>query len=207
MGRALLNFGSKNRTGLKDRRAYIYKKDECLLKDIPMLSQLRILAEKKSYIDSVGVNNLQVKKVRVQERCFGRGCYLEEVSDKNVFMSDEVIIPYNEYVDNNDPLIKETIDYTIAGFSGKKLILYKSRQIFEYNNGAPKKIETFANPLKKAEPNNQNPQPDKITPTPTPPSKIPPVLTDQPNVTPTPSPTPAKRGFWQSIICFFRGCP
>ncbi len=92
----------------------------------------------------------------------------------------ENIEPYGGYVDKNNPLVKEDIEYSIVGFSSGKLVLYKSKQTLEYNNGTPKKVETFSNPLGNKEPN-------KITPTP--------IL----------SPEPVKRGFWQSIICLFRG--
>lgn len=140
--------------------AYIYKKDECLSMGYKF-NQLKVLAAKKSYIDSIGVNNLQVQKVKIPGECPG-GCYSEELSDKNVFVSDEKIDPDGGYIQEN-PLIKETIEYSIAGYSNGKLILYKSKQTSEYNNGTPNKI------------------------------------------TPTPLPESAKRGFWQSIICFFKG--
>ena len=100
----------------------------------------------------------------------------------------ENVEPYGGYVDRNNPLAKEDIEYSIAGFSGGKLVLYKSQQTSEYNNGTPKKVETFSNPLGNKEPN-------KITPAPS----------DKPIVTIVPSPEPIKGGFWQSIICFFRG--
>ena len=124
--------------------------------------------------------------------------------DQNNLLLDNVEI-YDGYVDQDNPLVKEDIEYSIADFSGGKLILYKSKQTSEYNNGTKKKVETFANSLKNTQPNNQNPQPTKITPTPTPSPNITNEPTNQPNITPPPSPEPIKRGFWQSIICFFRG--
>jgi len=70
---------------------------------------------------------------------------------KNLRLEDitflENLQPYGGNVDKSNPLIKEEIEYSIAGFSGGKLILYKSKQISEYNNGAPRKVETFDNPL------------------------------------------------------------
>lgn len=120
--------------------------------------------------------------------------------DPNNLLLDDV--EFSEYVNQSNPLIKEDIEYSIAGFSGGKLVLYKSKQTSEYNNGTSKKVETFANPLEKAEPNNQNPQPNKITTMPTTSPEITPATTEQPGVT---SPVLVKRGFWQSIICFFRG--
>lgn len=125
--------------------------------------------------------------------------------DQNKLLLDKVEV-YGGYVDQNNPLIKENIEYSIAGYSDGKLVLYKSKQTSEYNNGTPTKVETFANPLQNTQPNNQNPQQKKITPTPTPSPNIN-KINEQPNITPTPtpSPEPVKRGFWQSFVCFFRG--
>jgi len=70
---------------------------------------------------------------------------------KNLKLTDitflENLQPYGGNVDKSNPLKKEDIEYSIAGFSGGKLILYKSKQISEFNNGDPKKVETFDNPL------------------------------------------------------------
>ena len=73
------------------------------------------------------------------------------------------------YVEKSNPLIKEDIEYSLAGNPNEKLTLNKSKQISEYNDGTPKKVEDFNNPQ-----NN------------------------------TPTPEPAKKGFWQSIVCFFK---
>jgi len=118
------------------------------------------------------------------------------IDSNNLLLED--IEPYGGYVDQNNPLIKEDIEYSIAGFSDGKLVLYESKQTSEYNNGAPKKVETFSNPLGNKEPN-------KITPTPIPSPKITPTPSDQPIVNPALLPKPVKRGFWQFTICFFRG--
>jgi len=70
---------------------------------------------------------------------------------KNLKLADitflENLQPYGGNVDKSNPLIKEEIEYSIAGFSDGKLILFKSKQISEYNNGVPRKVETFGNPL------------------------------------------------------------
>jgi len=68
---------------------------------------------------------------------------------------------YGGYVDQNNPLISEDIEYSIAGFSGGKLVIYKSKQTSEYNNGTPLKVETFSNPLGNNEPNIPLPEPVK----------------------------------------------
>jgi len=120
---------------------------------------------------------------------------------KNLKLTDITLLlgniePSGGYISDSNPLVKEDVEYSIAGFSNGKLIFYKSSQTSEYNNGSRKKVETFSSPLKNSEPN-------KITPTPTPSPKITPTPSDQPIVIPTPE--PVRRGFWQSIACFFSG--
>mgnify|MGYP001383990558 CR=1 FL=1 len=56
------------------------------------------------------------------------------------------IEPYGGYIEDSNPLVREEIEYHIAGFSGDKLILYKSKQTLGYNNGTPDKVETFGKP-------------------------------------------------------------
>jgi len=109
---------------------------------------------------------------------------------------------YGGDLDQNNPLAKEDVEYSIAGFSGGKPVLYKSKQTSEYNNGAPKKVETFSSPLGNKGTNEIVPAiPDQQVIAPTRPSPEP----DRQVVAARPSPEPAKRGFWQSIICFFTG--
>jgi hypothetical protein len=54
---------------------------------------------------------------------------------------------YVDFVDDKDPLKKEIIEYSLAQISDGKLVIYKSKQISSYNNGAPDKIENFAAPV------------------------------------------------------------
>lgn len=81
------------------------------------------------------------------------------------------------YIEKNNPLENEAIEYSLDRSSDGKMIMYKSKQISEYNNGTPKKVETFTSPLNKDGANKD------IS---------------------IPQPEPAKRGFWQSVVCFFR---
>jgi len=53
------------------------------------------------------------------------------------------------YANDRDPLVKKTIDYTIHGFSGDTLLLYRSSRVSEFNNGTPPKTETFPDPWQK----------------------------------------------------------
>ena len=84
-------------------------------------------------------------------------------------------------VDESNPLIKETIEYSIAGFKDGDLIVYKSKQTSEYNNGQSNKVETFDKPNVDSEEPTPEPQPES-----------------------TPEPTPGPQGFWSKIGCFFK---
>ena len=65
-----------------------------------------------------------------------------------------------------------------------KLVVYKSKQTSEYNNGQSNKVETFEKPkVNNVEPIN-------------------PTLT--PEQTQNPEPQPVKIDFWNSISCFFK---
>ena len=141
-----------------------------------------------------------------------------------------VIDPYGGfdygYVPDSNPLVKETIEYSLAGFVDGKLVIYKSRQTSEYNDGTPVKDVIFDDPAPNA--SHQPPAPTVIIdPTPPPPT---PALVPPPPPMPMPAPTlvppttqvpqgivvsstqitvpppapallpePAKEGFWQSM--------
>ena len=114
--------------GPRSYNPYIIEQDECLTIGYKF-HKLTILAAKKSYVDSIGVENI-------------------ELSDENVFISDAEICPYRIlYVMDDNPLESVEIEYTIAGFSGNKsLILYKSKQVSGYKDSTRNKIETFEKP-------------------------------------------------------------
>lgn len=168
---------------VEGHETYIVEKDKCLTMGYKF-NELTIIAANKTYIDSAGITNLKVKKVKIPGEY--PNCYTEELSDENVLMSDVKIHPYGGYVDEDNPLIKEEIEYSIAGFADNKLILYKSKQTSEYNDGTLKKTEIFEKPNIK----NLN-------------------LTIQNNVSPEPqiepTPVPEKHGFWSKVVCFVKG--
>jgi hypothetical protein len=140
----------------KYEKSYQINNNECLEAD--RFSSLSIYWTTKEKFNSIDLKNLNPADVTL---------LLDNVDTKN------------QQVDASNPLRKEDIEYSIAGFSSEKLIFYKSKQTSEYLPDHQKKVETFSNPLDK------NPSPAPV-------------------VNPTPSPEPAKRGFWQSIACFFR---
>lgn len=66
-------------------------------------------------------------------------------SDANLLLTNLEV--YGGYVADSNPLINDNIEYSIAGFSSGNLIVYKSKETQEYNNGNPAKVETFNSPL------------------------------------------------------------
>lgn len=113
--------------------------------------------------------------------------------DLNNFIAK--IYPDSEWRNNSDPLVKEDVQYSIAGFSDKKLVIYISERTSEYNNGSPAKTETFSSPLGNTEPIR------------TPPSELGKNEPINPSITEPVKPDPtlntsfeSKTGFWQSLL-------
>jgi hypothetical protein len=100
--------------------------------------------------------------------------------DKLLFKN---IRSYGGYIDNNNPLIKEDIEYSVAGFSDGKLVVYKSKHTLEYRDGTPSKVETFDNPLENQESKNKN---------------------NESKPTAKSSSKPEKSGPWHTITHFFK---
>jgi hypothetical protein len=65
--------------------------------------------------------------------------------DGKSYISNKVEV-YGGYITNFSPLVKEDIEYSVAGFADGKLQVYKSKQVSSYNNGQPDKTETFPKP-------------------------------------------------------------
>lgn len=107
---------------------------------------------------------------------------------------------YGGQVEENNPLVKEVIEYSLARNINKKLVLYKSKQISEYNDGTPPKIQTFNNPFTSTEPKKlKSSQPVLKSPS----STAEPFNKKSTAVSPSPESTKTKT-FWQTIICFFK---
>jgi len=169
--------------------AYQIQDNTCLDKGYKFNS-LSIYWTTKEKFNTLDLKNLKLEseKVAIGGRDDdGNPIYMDVYSPSDLVLLLEHIEPYGGYVDESNPLIKETIEYSIAGFSDEKLIVYKSKQTFEYNNGQSNKVETFNKPSV----NNQKPNP-----------------TPEPNINPTPNPeptpTPEPQGFWSKIGCLFK---
>jgi hypothetical protein len=155
---------------VQNYETYIIEPDKCLTMGYKF-NNLKILAAKKSYIDSVGIDKI-------------------DISNENIFSSVEQISPYGGYVNKNNPLAKMVVEFSIAGFSEDNLILYKSKETSEYNDGTSTKVENFEKP------NIQN---IKLT------------FDDMKNAEPIletiikPTLKPEPKVFWSKIAYFFEG--
>jgi hypothetical protein len=104
---------------------YVVKSDECLTIGYKFNS-FKILTAKKSYVDSVGIDAI-------------------DPSNQNVTVySGSMVSPYGGYVEDSNPIVKESIDYAISSISNGMLNLYELKRVSEYNDGTPKKTETFS---------------------------------------------------------------
>lgn len=136
-----------------------------------------------------------------------------------------VIDPYGGfdygYVPDSNPLIKETIEYSIAGFVDGKLFIYESKRTSEYIDATPVKVQTFDNPVPTASHQPPEIKVEPVIPDPTPwphsilnpdPTLVPPTaqvtqeiivsstqITVPPPRAPALPPEPAKDAFWQSL--------
>ncbi len=167
---------------IQNHETYIIEPDKCLTMGYKY-NTLKILAAKKSYLDLVGVDNI-------------------DISNENILFSDAQISPYGGYVDEDNHLIKLEIEYSIAGFSDNKLILYKLKETSEYNDGTIKKVETYEKPVIR---NLRLTIEDKKIPEPTPEFITEPTPKPQPEPTVEPTLTTEPKGFWDEIACFFKG--
>ncbi|MEL4304864.1 hypothetical protein [Methanococcoides sp. LMO-2] len=106
---------------------YIISSDECLTK-FYKANDLTIYAIDKDYLEAKGLENIDLE------------------TDPNLYSYEVEINPEWDVVNEEDPLIREDIEYSIAGFSEDKLIIYISRKVSKYNDGTPDRVEIFEEP-------------------------------------------------------------
>ncbi|NPE27835.1 hypothetical protein HNV12_07645 [Methanococcoides sp. SA1] len=106
---------------------YLINSDKCLTK-FYKANELTIYAIDKTYLESKGLENIDLE------------------SDQNLCSYEVEINPDLDVVNIANPLIREDIEYSIAGFSEDKLIIYTSRKVSEYKAGIPDWTETFEEP-------------------------------------------------------------
>lgn len=165
--------------------AYQIGNDTCLDKGYKF-NTLDIYWTTKENFNSHDLKNLKLDCEKVVSSGIddeGNPLYYPIYSPADLTLLLEDIEPYGGYIGRINPLIKETIEYSVAGYSDGKLVVYKSKQTSEYNYGLSNKVETFEKP------NINNKEHINHTSTPDP--------------TQNPEPQPVKKGFWNSISCFF----
>ena len=186
----LIGFITGPGSGAKKYSAYQIKNGVCLDKGYKF-NNLDVYWTTKEKFKLIDLQNLKLKTEKIKS-----GGYDENMNPMyydSYFPADLSLLLKNAtdfysgngLLPDSDPFVKVTAEYSISTSPNGVIALNKSRQISEYNNGTEPKIEIFNNPNQKEQP--------KITPMPTP---IP---------SPAPLPEPVKRGFWQSVSCFFRG--
>ncbi|ABE51247.1 hypothetical protein [Methanococcoides burtonii] len=106
---------------------YIISSNKCLTK-FYKANDLTIYAIDKDYLEAKGLDNIDLE------------------SDPNLCFYEVEINPKWNVVKEEDPLTREEVEYSIAGFSEDRLVLYTSRKVSEYNDGSPDRIETFEEP-------------------------------------------------------------
>jgi len=192
--------------------AYKVENNQCLTKGYK-LNAFSLYWVSKSIYSKLNLKNLAMTSQKVS---------VSEDSDTKNTPADLISIPisteiFSGSVDDFNPIIKETDEYSIADVTNDKLSLYLSKKVSDYNDGSPEKVETFANtlssptPAASISPNVSHPTPPTKTTSPsvspTTNTKIPTDTQNQPdsvilnNANPTQA--PVKRSFWQNFSCFF----
>jgi len=186
---------------VSDSEFSLIENDKCLSKGYKFNS-LQVLVVEKDYIDSIGINNFNPYKKVLKKNILKNEdskCYYESgkpspcldnkedwyendlADDKVTILSDNFDV-YGGYVKDNNPLIRETVEYSIVDLAGDKIGLQKTKITSEFNNGKSPKVETFSI--------SKNTKDNKDT------EKVVDYPTNQDS-------TPVKMGFWKKIFCFF----
>lgn len=165
--------------------AYQIENDKCLDKGYKF-NTLGIYWTTKEKFNSINLKDLKLDCDKVESSGTdyeGNPIYYEVYSPADLTLLLEDVEPAGGYVSKINPLIKETIEYSVAGYSDGKLVVYKSKRTSEYRMGLSEKVKTFEKPnINNREYINHTSAPDPIQ---------------------NPEPQPAKKGFWSSISCFF----
>jgi len=108
--------------------AYQIKNDECLTKGYKF-NALKIYYTTQENFKSLDLKNLNTANLS------------ELILDTDVAGTT---------VADSNPLIKETLEYSLTKSSNGKYDLYKTQQLSEYNDGTPSSTKTFGKPLVSA---------------------------------------------------------
>lgn len=98
--------------------------ENCLTKGYKM-NELSIFAVHKNHIKDKNIEDIDFP------------------NDNNALIANIQIEPYIGYVSNDNPIVAINEFYKVLGFKNNELILFKWKQITEYNNGEDDLEETF----------------------------------------------------------------
>ena len=90
---------------------------------IPEYAPLKFYAVSKAYLDKTGISNIEWE------------------TNKNVIKSN-LVIDVKKFKEKA-PIVEIVMDYKIAGFDDKGIVLYRSQQKYSYNNGKPALVLPF----------------------------------------------------------------
>jgi len=126
--------------------------------------------------------------------------YKSSVELDNLLLEEVKV--YGGYIDENDPLIKKKVEYSLVELDSTKMILYKSKEISSYNDGSEDKVELFEaslviDPLDPPVPDPSDGSEDKVESLETSVNNNPLglIISDKTE----------EKSFWKSILCFFGG--
>lgn len=127
---------------------YVIKNNECLTKGYKF-SLLDVYWTTKDNFNLVDLENLNLGKDGSSNSNY------KIPSDLVLLLKEVETLYFGELIPDSNPLIKGTIEYSITEnpisinpsyVAVEKYSLFKSKQISEYNDGTPAKVETFPNP-------------------------------------------------------------
>ena len=126
--------------------AYQVESDKCLVGGYKF-NTLKIYWTTRQKFESMDLENLKLESTKVPtggSDIDGEPTYVTTYHPADLTVLTEENFPVGNYsVTKDNPLVKEETEYSIAK-SGSELVVYKSKHTSEYNNGDPKKIETFS---------------------------------------------------------------
>jgi hypothetical protein len=98
------------------------------------------------YISKDNFKTLDLSNLKTYKKETNQGTWtLKETIPTNFILLSSEIESYGGTISNNNPLIKETIEYNIVKNTNGTFALNKTKVTSEYNNGSPVKIENFSN--------------------------------------------------------------
>lgn len=125
--------------------AYQIKNNECLTRGYKFNS-LSIYWTTKEKFKTIDLKNLNTKTEKVKSGGYdknGNQGYYDKLTPSDLsFIIDKVETGEN-YVEDSNPLIHNTVEYNIVKSIDEKYSLQKFKMTSEYNNSTPNKIETF----------------------------------------------------------------